>query len=130
MHLKIQCILILMTAVFAAFNGYEEQLGSVGNIGTAVIYALVAGSFSVVVHFIAHKLLPKYSKPYCVTAYASALFGFIGFVYYASNGKADSLESAAHMHVIVFPILHTMLAILLFVAATIWGAVLRFNRKV
>ncbi|WP_440904823.1 hypothetical protein ACMZOO_00910 [Catenovulum sp. SX2] len=130
MHLKIQCIFMLITAALAAFNAYEEQLGGVSTIGTAVIYALIAGTFSVFAYFIVQRWLPKFSKPYCITAYTSVFFGCIGFLYYASNGKADSLESAAHMHVIVFPMLHTMLAILLFIGATIWGIVLKFGSRV
>jgi len=41
----------------------------------------------------------------------------IAYAYYASNGKADSLHSAAHMHVIVFPMLHACFTFVLLIIA-------------
>ncbi|MFT5524289.1 MAG: hypothetical protein ACI9G1_004563 [Pirellulaceae bacterium] len=62
--------------------------------------------------------------PMLFGAYAVASTGTVIYGVYAFDGQADSINSAAHMHVIAFPILHCLLATAIYLPCGIISAVL------
>ena len=57
--------------------------------------------------------------PLLIGAYVVAITGFLAYLGYAFDEKADSINSAAHMHVVAFPILHCIFAFLTYVVCGI-----------
>jgi len=112
-HLNILLGLAGLTFACAAFNSFEEQLPSAGFYISTIFGAVAAPLFAVwVVHLVRHK--PIFTSGVFVSvAYIVCVTALLAYTHYAFNGKADSLHSAAHMHVIAFPIFHGFVSIIL-----------------
>ena len=110
---------------FAAFNSYEEQLPTWSFYISTVIGAIIAPALAVTSLLIALKLSNRINIPLLIVAYLSLTFGFLVYFKYAFNGKADNMETAAHMHVIAFPFLHSALTIIAIIIAVIISLVIR-----
>ena len=108
--LGLACVLTLL---FASINAWEEEIR-----GRA--FAMVVG-LSIVSQLpglgIAQlfRLSPKsYTGVLLVGAYLIAATSLAVYTIYAFNGKSDSMNSAAHMHVIFFPIFHLVLSVFVY----------------
>jgi len=101
--------IFLVTLVFAAVNAIEESpqlnfvlLATVGAVASQ-IPGLILGWYRCRSSF-------WYARLMLIPAYCVAITGVLVYAIYAFNGRADSLNSAAHMHVIFFPVMHCILA--------------------
>ncbi len=110
-HVRILFVLNGLTLLFAAYNSYEEKLPSLTFYFATVVAAVAAGSISSIIFIAISRRDKKINPFFAIVAYLSTLLGTVVYLYYALNGKADSLHSAAHMHVIVFPVSHGFLTV-------------------
>jgi hypothetical protein len=110
-HLMIFAALILAILACAAFNNFEEQLPSQAFFLGTVFGAITPSVLAVAAFEVISRWRRRIDVPSCVAAYLVCTTGLVAYAFYALNGKADSLHSAAHMHVIMFPMLHGALAI-------------------
>ena len=110
-HLTIFAVFILAILGCAAFNSYEEELSShaffLGTVFGAIAPSVLAvAAFAIICHW-----RRRIDVSFCVAAYLVGSTGLLAYVFYALNGKADSLHSAAHVHVIAFPMLYGALTL-------------------
>lgn len=104
------------TLLFATINAIEESLPT--HLFTLkVVLAAGISQLPGIILAAAHwhrpsRLMAAFLRP----AYIVATTGVLAYAAYALNGRADSFNSAAHMHVIMFPILHCIFAIFLYVS--------------
>ncbi len=110
-HIKILLMLNISTLMFSAYNSYVEELPSLLFYFGTVIGAIASGIISSTIFVLISKRARRTNYPFGVVAYVSTGLGTLAYLYYALNGKADSMHSAAHMHVVMFPLLHGFLAI-------------------
>jgi len=122
MHLKIITIIVLVTAVLAAFNAYQEELVGVVSYLVSVFGALLGSILCLLAYTFVLRKFPYNARPFLWASYAVAILGLIAYLNYALNGKADSLNTAGHMHVIVFPLLHIFISICLQAFCIMWVA--------
>ncbi len=122
-HIRILLVLNALTLLFAAYNSYEEQLPSLTIYLATVVAAVVAGSISSILFIAISKRDKKINLFFAIVAHLSTLTGTVIYLYYALNGKADSLHSAAHMHVIVFPISQGFLTVCGLALATLLSGI-------
>lgn len=59
-------------------------------------------------------------------AYLVAVTGVLAYFNYATNGKADSLHSAAHLHIVLFPLTHCFLAVCAYAVLGLTAAAISF----
>jgi uncharacterized protein with PQ loop repeat len=119
-HTKILVSVILLTLCLASFNSYEEGVSGFVFFFVTVIGVVVGSVICLLAYAQANKSLGEKSTAYLIAAYASAIFGLLAYLHYATNGKSDSLDSAAHMHIIAFPILHIFLSVSGVFLAAVW----------
>jgi len=106
---KILWSLVAVTFLLALYNWYDE--------GHFVMFqtnflAILAGSIAIVVSTKSSKKTPRIAVLYTIAAYLLVIFGLVAYTFYAFNGPAEnSSESAGHMHIIMFPILHITLTV-------------------
>lgn len=109
--------LYALTTLLATVNALDEKIGNPLFVLIVVAVAGVDQLPGIVIAFVA-RWLPRFvGIPLLLAAYAIALTGTLAYGLYAIDGKADSLNSAAHMHVILFPVLHTLGAATAYVVA-------------
>lgn len=100
---------LLVTLVFAAINAAEEELPS----RFAIQVTLAAGISQLpgLILAVAALFSSKSGLRWLLfPAYFVAVTGLSMYTIYAFNGKVDAQDSAAHMHVIMFPIMHCFIA--------------------
>lgn len=118
------------TVLFAIVNSIQEELPSMG---FAIFVTLLAGLSQfpgILVAYVRWRRQSNTTAPFLFAAYAVATTGTLAYGYHAFNGKADSLNTAAHMHVIMFSILHCVLAMILYLVAGIMaGTALSIHSK-
>ena len=119
-HIAILCVINIATFIFAWINSTEEELPTAIFFTQTVIGAIGSGVGATLVFLIVSKMRRSIDYVFCTIAYGSSFFGMMAYALYAYSGKADSLHSAAHMHVIFFPILHGVIT----VGAVVAGAIL------
>ena len=100
----------LATLLFALVNSVGEQLPTLSFTLGATIAAVISQLPGIIVGFLSSRGISKVTAALLIPAYFIAATGLLAYLVYAFNGKADSLNSAAHMHVIMFPILHCVVA--------------------
>lgn len=113
--LVILAILFLLTEVFALINAIEEAMPS--EVFT-LFFTAIAGITQLPGLFIARsrwKTRTTATIPMEVGAYVIALTGCGVYAVYAFDGKADSLNTSGHLHVIAFPMAHGMLTVLVYI---------------
>lgn len=110
-HIKILLVLNIFTLICSAYNSYEEELPSLLFYFGTVFGAIASGIISSTIFVLISKRTRRTNYPFCIVAYASTGLGTLAYLYYALNGKADSLHSAAHVHVFAFPMLQGFLTI-------------------
>jgi hypothetical protein len=118
---------LLLTEVFATINTIEEDYPL--DEGTFLI--LIAGVSQLPGLLIALWRWKKNSVaaiPMLFGAYIIALTGAAAYAAYAFDGQADSINSAAHLHVIAFPVLHCIFAVVVYLACGIVSGVLSLFR--
>ena len=109
-------LLFVITLALGTFNAIDEEnglrltvIGALGSIVSQIPGLMIA--------FVAYRRRSVASAILLFAAYIVALTGLVAYLNYATNGKADSLNSAAQMHVVMFPILHCFLAFIVYCAA-------------
>ena len=122
-------IAVLGTFLFAVFNWYEEG-HFIGFLWSTVGAILGLGiSSGVYVLNASKRWLP--SPPFAIAAILIALVSLLLYGIYALNGKAASLESAAHMHIVIAPIYLTALSIfatiVALIASLLWKVFMQRN---
>ena len=111
-HITILLGLVVLTFICAAFNSFEEKLPSAGFYILTVFGAVATPLVTIwVVYLVRHKSTFT-RKVFVLVAYFVCTTSLLAYINYAFNGKADSLHSAAHMHVIIFPIFHCFVSII------------------
>jgi uncharacterized membrane protein YozB (DUF420 family) len=122
-HAKILVSVIFLTVCLASFNTYEEEISGLINFIGPVVGAVFGSVICLLAYAQANKSLGEKSMAYLIAAYVSAILGLLAYLHYATNGKSDSLNSAAHMHIIAFPVLHTFLSVSGVFLATVWVSI-------
>ena len=112
----------VLTLALGAFNAINEQNGMrltvIGSLGSVV--SQIPG---LMIAYVFYRRRSTSSRLFLFAAYFVALTGLAAYLNYATNGKADSLNSAAHMHIIMFPILHCFLAFIVYTATGLIAAI-------
>jgi len=120
---------LLLTEVFATINAIEEDYPL---LAWGTIFVILIGGVSqlpgLLIALWRWKRKSAAAIPMLFGAYMIALTGCGVYSLYAFDGKADSLNSAAHMHVVFFPILHCILAVGIYVICGIVSAVFSLVR--
>lgn len=112
-HLSVACVLTLLFATFNAWQEEHQGRGLVFLAGLSIVSQLPG--LAVAQWF---RLSSKsHVGVMLVAAYFVAATGLLVFGVYAFNGKADSMNSAAHMHVVAFPVFHIALALFVYCCA-------------
>ena len=121
MRLGISSLLLMIMAIFilAVINSSEEELPSTGFFIETVLLAIVAPSIASLIFILVSRKQGKFNKTFYITSLVSCIIGLLAYSNYAINGKSDSLHSASHMHVIMFPIMYIVLTFFMLIAATI-----------
>lgn len=57
--------------------------------------------------------------PFLYGAFVVATTGMLAYVSYVAGGKADDIHTAAHLHVIAFPVLHSVFAGLVYLVCSV-----------
>lgn len=116
---------LLLTLVFATINTIEEEHPLAEGGAILILIACVSQLPGLLVALWRWKRNSVSAIPMLFGAYLIALTGSAVYAVYAFNGgPADSLNSAAHMHVIFFPVLHCIFAAVVYLACGILSAVL------
>ena len=115
-HLILLAIAFAFTILFATKNAVEEQLGSASFVCKVVFAAVISQIPGVLIAFARSRSSTFGIRCLLVPAYIIAATGVWVYAIYAFNGKADSMDSAAHMHVVFFPIMHCVFGVLAYLA--------------
>ncbi|MES2477404.1 MAG: hypothetical protein V4640_16575 [Verrucomicrobiota bacterium] len=117
-HFLILGIITLVILFCAAFNSYEEELPTAVFYMGTVVASIVPSILGMAAFFMVTRLHGISNWPLCVASYMISITGMLAYTFYAANGKADSLHSSGHMHVIMFPVVYGFLAV--FMIAFFW----------
>ena len=107
--------------ICAACNGWDEMgqppLLEIFKQGGEYFVITVSAAIAVPLLAIAVMVLMRGRTPLtraitAIGAYIVCGTALLAYVWFAANGQADSINSAAHMHVIVFPIRHAVFSAL------------------
>jgi hypothetical protein len=112
--------------MFAWINNSEELLPTTMFFAQTILGALASGFGATLLFLIVSKIRRRTDYVFSTIAYCSSLFGMMAYAFYAYSGKADSMHSAAHMHVIVFPLLHGFLTIVAIIVGAILSTAIYF----
>ncbi|TWT75797.1 hypothetical protein CA13_73700 [Planctomycetes bacterium CA13] len=111
----------VLTFALGTFNAIDEQNGLrltvIGSLGSVV--SQLPG---LMIAYVFYRRRSTALAPLLLASYFVALTGIAAYLNYATNGKSDSLNSAAHMHVVMFPMLHCFLAFAVYSAAGLIAA--------
>lgn len=119
----------LLTELFAAKNSVDEGYALLTWSGMVVI--IIAGLSQMPGVLIAVRYRNSQSVailPLLVGSYVIAVTGWGVYAKYAFDGRADSINSAAHLHVVVFPVLHCVFALVVYVTCGLVSAGLRLAK--
>ena len=107
----ILCVIIGLTLLFAAYNSWEEKLPTILFYLGTVIAAIIPSCFALFILYFVRNKIYLIKTIFQIIAYIISLFGLSIYIFYAFNGKSDSLHGAAHMHVIMFPLTYLVLSL-------------------
>ncbi len=120
---------LLWTLACATLNTVEEGYPLLSFVGSGLILlaglSQVPGILIAVWHW---KTRAGAAVPLLCGAWIIAFTGAAVYAKYASDGRADSLNSAAHLHVIAFPVFHGLFALLVYLLCGL-VAVLGLRRR-
>ena len=110
MFKKASVLGIALMLVLSVVNAADENYGA-GGILILSFFAVAAPTLAVVIASYAKN---QVKKPLLlqIGAYVVLVLGVIAYGYYAANGKTDP-DTAAHMHVVLFPIIYTALCLII-----------------
>lgn len=120
-HDRIMGFTIFCTVLLCIANLYQEQMWGLLTYIIAPLFSVVGS----VMHMLAYKKFNSFKWAYLGSAYFLSLFSLIAYFVYSTGGKADSLETAGHMHVITFPILHLFISVALFIFISVPAVIKR-----
>lgn len=89
-HAKILVSVIFLTVCLVSFSTYAEGISGFVFFIVTVVGAVVGGLICLLAYARANKSLGEESTAYLMVAYASAIFGLLAYLHYATNGKSDS----------------------------------------
>lgn len=114
--IKFLSVIIVITFLLSVFNWYEE--GDYQGFIFANVGAVFGASLATTAYYIICKINWLPHLPFAIAASVTTGITSIAYLYYALNGQAEnSAASAAHMHVILVPILLTAIGVFLLVIA-------------
>ena len=128
--IRILSVITGYTLLCAAFNSWEEQLPSVAFYFGTIIAAVGTSLFSIFLLVLLRNGAQFTRGVFTVFAYVVCLTGAIAYSFFAINGKADTINSAANMHVVVFPITHAFFTLTLGFGVTLCAFVVFLYRKI
>lgn len=115
--------LLVLTIILAFINLVQEDAGSEVT-GAGVFINMMLAGFSGLsqmpglgVAIWRWKGSSNLLLPLLVAAYVIALTGLVPFVIFHQTEPSDSVNSAAHMHVILFPIVHSVFGAVIYTVA-------------
>lgn len=112
--------LLLLTFLFALKNSLEEGFPFyTKEMAMVVGLAGLSQLPGILIALWRWKKEPRATMPLLLVAYFVAFTGWLAYFNFAFNGQADSINSAAHMHVFAFPILHCVIAVVLYAIAAV-----------
>lgn len=120
----------LLTLLFAFINTWEEEIPMLSQGG--ILLVLLAGLSQipgVLLAFMRYKNNSTAMLPPLVAAFLIAGSGVLAYCGYALNGKADSIDTAAHLHVVAFPIMHCVFAFAVYLLSGIASMLIYFARR-
>lgn len=123
LHIVVLGFVFLLTLIFALVNSVGEQLPSLSFTLGVTVAATISQVPGILVGFLSSRATSRTITAFLFPAYLVAATGMLAYLNYAFNGKADSLDSAAHMHVIMFPILHCTIAVVAYLLTALLVAV-------
>ncbi len=100
------------TIFFATVNSLGEQLPTVSFTILASFASIISQLPGIALAIACYRHASGLVRVLLLPAFFVAVTGLLAYLAYAFNGKAESLDSAAHMHVIMFPILHCIIALI------------------
>jgi len=113
--------MVAITFLMALYNWYDE--GHFQLFQTNFL-AITGSSLAIIVSTKSSKKCPRLRVLYTIAAYFLVALGLLVYTVYALNGPADSLHSAAHMHIIIFPMIHITLTIFSLAIIEVIGIIL------
>lgn len=121
---------LLLTLVFATINTIEEEHSLIDGGAFLILFAGVSQLPGIFIALWRWKRNSVSAFPMLYGAYLIALTGSAVYAVYAFNGgPADSINSASHLHVIFFPVLHCIFAVMVYLACGIVSAALSVFRR-
>ena len=107
---KLLTLVIVLTFILSIFNWYEE-----GHF-QGFFFSCFGAVFGAIISLVCFHLVSTKSQlpslPFAISTLLVCVLSFIAYSYYAINGQAEnSSQSAAHMHVILVPLLLTAISI-------------------
>lgn len=118
-HVAVLGFIFLLTLLFAFINSIGEQLPSISFALGATLASVISQLPGGIVGFFSTRGYSRTIVVFLFPAYFVATTGMLAYLAYAFNGKADSLNSAAHMHVVMFPMFHCFVAVVSYVLAAV-----------
>jgi hypothetical protein len=104
---------LVVTLLLATKNAIDEQNNTRLTL-IAISFSVVSQLPGIVFGYLRLARPTFRCRMMLVPAYFMALTGCAAYFGYAVNGKADSLNSAAHLHIVFFPMLHCFFGLLLY----------------
>ena len=118
-HATLLGIASFATLLLALVNSIGEQLPTLSFTIGVTFAAVISQLPGIVVGVLSSRRGSRLTTALLFPAYFIAATGLLAYFAYAFNGQADSLESASHMHVIVFPIFHSFVAVVAYLLAAV-----------
>ena len=118
-HIAVLAFIFLFTLILALINSIGEQLPSISFALVVTLASVISQLPGIIVGFFSTRRNARTTIVFLFPAYFIAATGMLAYLAYAFNGKADSLNSAAHMHVIMFPMLHCFIAVVSYILAAV-----------
>lgn len=121
-HIKLHCLGFTSIFILAVVDISAESKAMISYFVPvlAVLPALLA---FVVAKYIKFGVYKGYSL--WGSSYISMLLGLLGWAYYAFNGKSDP-NTSAHMHIVLFPVIHLVFSLCLIVVGYVSEIITKF----
>lgn len=114
---------LVVTFFLSLFNWYEE--GHAQGAFFSTVGSVFGGFIATYIYIQVERKGRLNCIPFAISALISVFFALFAYTVYAFNGRSDSLESAGHMHIFMFPVFHTLVSLVFVFLALVVSLVLR-----
>lgn len=125
---------LCLTLAFALVNAIEEELGALRFTAMVTLLAGISQLPGIAIATLRGSNgswgKSSTSTALLTCAYVIAATGLAVYAVYAFDGKADSMNSAAHLHIFVFPIMHCIFGIAVYGLGSATSLIVYFVRSV